>query len=75
MRQCTTTQTEEQQVDQGFTPSAALALGRAFRFVRQAREMTLREAAKAAGVSVQYVPTPFTVATPVHIPPPPPVYP
>jgi transcriptional regulator with XRE-family HTH domain len=55
MRQCTTTQTEEQQMDQGFTPSAALALGRAFRFVRQAREMTLREAAKAAGVSVQYV--------------------
>ena len=42
-------------MDQGMTPAAAKELGRAFRFVRQAHDMTLRDAAKVSGVSVQYI--------------------
>lgn len=37
------------------TPMAAKELGRAFRFVRMARTMTLRDAAKASALSPQYV--------------------
>lgn len=42
-------------MDSGLTPAAAQELGRTYRFVRQAREMTLREASKASGMSMQYV--------------------
>jgi transcriptional regulator with XRE-family HTH domain len=42
-------------MNQGLTPTAAKELGRSLRFVRQAREMSLREAAKASGVSYQYI--------------------
>lgn len=42
-------------MDQGLTPAAAKELGRTYRFIRQARELTLREAAKASGMSTQYV--------------------
>ena len=39
----------------GITPTAAKDLGRQYRFVRQAHELTLRDAAKASGVSFSYV--------------------
>lgn len=42
-------------MDQGLTQTAARELGRAFRFARLAREITLREAAKRSSVSVQYI--------------------
>ena len=42
-------------MDQGLTPTAAKELGRAFRFARLARDITLRESAKRSGVSVQYI--------------------
>jgi transcriptional regulator with XRE-family HTH domain len=41
--------------DQGLTPTAAVELGRTFRFVRQAKDLTLREAAAASRVSMQYI--------------------
>lgn len=37
------------------TPTAAKELGRALRFVRHARSLTLRDAGKAASLSPQYV--------------------
>lgn len=42
-------------MDQALTQSAAKELGRAFRFVRQAKQVTLRDAAKLCGVSSQYI--------------------
>jgi transcriptional regulator with XRE-family HTH domain len=42
-------------MDQGLTPTCARELGRAFRFARLAREITLREAAKRSSVSTQYI--------------------
>lgn len=42
-------------MDQGLTPAAAKELGRAFRKARNTREWSMREAAKACGVSVQYI--------------------
>ena len=40
---------------QGLTAVAAHELGRTFRFSRTASELTLREAAKTCGMSMQYV--------------------
>lgn len=42
-------------MDPVLTPAAAKELGRAYRFVRQARGMTVRGAEQASGVSYQYV--------------------
>jgi len=43
------------EVDNGLTSAAAREMGEEFRAVRKLRDLTLREAAKASGVSMQYV--------------------
>jgi transcriptional regulator with XRE-family HTH domain len=42
-------------MDSGLTPAAAKDLGRAFRHMRKAWDLTYRDAAKASGVSAQYI--------------------
>lgn len=37
------------------TPTASRELGRSFRFLRHARELTLRDVAKRSGMSPQYI--------------------